>query len=190
MQVEEYKSFTDEELVRLILQEKRIQLYEILYDRYFRKVTDKCHSFVKDRRQAEDFANEILAKAYEKLPGFKGNSAFSSWLYSITYNYSIDYLRLQKKLHYPKWNSQNEIPDIIDESEADLQELSYEILLRILEMIHPEEKALLLMKYQDNLSGKQIAQTLRISEDAVKMRLKRARTRVIYMYQSLFQKDL
>jgi RNA polymerase sigma-70 factor (ECF subfamily) len=58
-----------------------------------------------------------------------------------------------------------------------------------MEMIHPEEKALLLMKYQDNLSGKQIAQTLRISEDAVKMRLKRARTRVIYLYKQQFQKD-
>ena len=61
--------------------------------------------------------------------------------------------------------------------------------MKILEMIHPEEKALLLMKYQDNLPGKQIAETLRISEDAVKMRLKRARTRVIYLFQKEFQKD-
>jgi RNA polymerase sigma-70 factor, ECF subfamily len=40
------------------------------------------------------------------------------------------------------------------------------------------------------LSGKQIAQTLRISEDAVKMRLKRARTRVIYLYNDLYQKEV
>jgi RNA polymerase sigma-70 factor (ECF subfamily) len=53
-------------------------------------------------------------------------------------------------------------------------------------MIHPEEKVLLLMKYQDNLSIKHIAKTLRISEDAVKMRLKRARSRVIYMYNEKF----
>jgi hypothetical protein len=35
-------------------------------------VVDKCHSFLKDRHQAEDFANDILSKAYEKLSGFKG----------------------------------------------------------------------------------------------------------------------
>ena len=184
-----WKGASDEELVRYIVDDQQSELFEELYNRYYSKVVDKCHSFLKNRGQAEDFANDILSKAYEKLPGFKGNSKFSSWLYSITYNYSIDYLRQKKKLHYPNWNSENEIQDIPDESEADLENLSYENLLKILEMIHPEEKALLIMKYQDNLPGKQIAQTLRISEDAVKMRLKRARTRVIYLYQTEFQKD-
>jgi len=184
-----WKGVSDEELVRYIVDDRQSELFEELYHRYYTKVVDKCHSFLKNRDLAEDFANDILSKAYEKLPGFKGNSKFSSWLYSITYNYSIDYLRQKKKLHYPNWNSENEIQDIPDESEADLENLSYENLLKILEMIHPEEKALLIMKYQDNLPGKQIAQTLRISEDAVKMRLKRARTRVIYLYQTEFQKD-
>ncbi len=190
MQKDELKRTSDEELVRLIIQENKNSLFEVLYKRYYCKVVDKCYSFIKNRHQAEDFANDILSKAYEKLPGFKGNALFSSWLYSITYNYSIDYLRLKKKLHYPNWNLENGIPDIIDESETDLQDLSYDNLMKIMEMIHPEEKALLIMKYQDNLSGKQIATTLRISEDAVKMRLKRARTRVIYLYKKFFQKDL
>ncbi|MDO9040405.1 MAG: sigma factor-like helix-turn-helix DNA-binding protein, partial [Bacteroidota bacterium] len=87
------------------------------------------------------------------------------------------------------WNSSNEIPEIIDESETDFEEANYENLLTILELIHPEEKVLLLMKYQDNLPIKHIAKTLRISDDAVKMRLKRARTRVIYMYQQKFNSN-
>lgn len=186
---EKLDGIDDEELVKRIIVENKTVLFEELYNRYYLKVVDKCYSFIKNRDQAEDFANDILSKAYEKLPGFKGNARFSSWLYAITYNYSIDYLRHKKKLHYPNWNSENEIPDIPDEDEADLGKLSYENLLKILEMIHPEEKALLLMKYQDNLPGKQIAQTLRISEDAVKMRLKRARTRVIYLFQTEFNKE-
>lgn len=177
---------TDEEIVNLIMNSGNHELFELLYSRYFKKVKDKCYSFLKDRKQAEEFANDILTKAYEKIPGFKGTSSFSSWLYSITYNYCIDYLRSKKKLHYPNWNSSNEIPEIIDETEADFEEANYENLLIILELIHPEEKVLLLMKYQDNLPIKQIAQTLRISEDAVKMRLKRARTRVIYLYRQKF----
>ena len=63
-----------------------------------------------------------------------------------------------------------------------MEELSYEKLMVIFEKIHPEEKALLLMKYQDGLSIKDIAQSLVISDDAVKMRLKRARSRVVYIY--------
>jgi len=181
-----YKHKSDEEIVLLILNSGNQELFEILYLRYFKKVRDKCFSFLKDAKLSEEFANDILTKAYEKIPGFKGNSSFSSWLYSITYNYCIDYLRAKKKLHYPDWNSNNEIPEIIDESETDFEEASYENLLTIFELIHPEEKVLLLMKYQDNLPIKQIAKTLRISEDAVKMRLKRARSRVIYMYNQKF----
>ena len=181
-----YKHKSDEEIVLLILNSGNQELFEILYLRYFKKVRDKCFSFLKDAKLSEEFANDILTKAYEKIPGFKGNSSFSSWLYSITYNYCIDYLRAKKKLHYPDWNSNNEIPEIIDESETDFEDASYENLLTIFELIHPEEKVLLLMKYQDNLPIKQIAKTLRISEDAVKMRLKRARSRVIYMYNQKF----
>jgi RNA polymerase sigma factor (sigma-70 family) len=177
---------SDEEIVHLLMDSGNRELFEILYSRYFKKVKDKCFSFLKDQKQAEEFANDILTKAYEKIPGFKGNSSFSSWLYSITYNYCIDYLRIKKKLHYPNWNNSNDIPEIIDESETDFEEASYENLLTILELVHPEEKVLLLMKYQDNLPIKHIAKTLRISEDAVKMRLKRARTRVIYMYKQKF----
>ena len=181
-----YKQKSDEEIVLLIINSGNKELYELLYHRYFKKVRDKCFSFLKDSILSEEFANDILTKAYEKIHGFKGNSSFSSWLYSITYNHCIDYLRAKKKLHYPEWNSSNEIPEIIDESETDFEEASYENLLTIFELIHPEEKVLLLMKYQDNLPIKSIAKTLRISDDAVKMRLKRARSRVIYMYNQRF----
>ncbi len=181
-----YKQKSDEEIVMLIINSGNKELFELLYLRYFKKVRDKCFSFLKDSNLSEEFANDILTKAYEKIHGFKGNSSFSSWIYSITYNYCIDYLRLKKKLHYPEWNSNNELPEIIDEAEADFEEVNYENLLTIFELIHPEEKVLLLMKYQDNLPIKQIAKTLRISEDAVKMRLKRARSRVIYMYNQKF----
>jgi RNA polymerase sigma factor (sigma-70 family) len=177
---------SDEEIVHLLMDSGNQEVFEILYSRYFKKVKDKCFSFIKDGKLAEEFANDILTKAYEKIPAFKGNSSFSSWLYSITYNYCIDYLRVKKKLHYPNWNNSHEIPEIIDESETDFEEASYENLLTILELVHPEEKVLLLMKYQDNLPIKHIAKTLRISEDAVKMRLKRARTRVIYLYKQKF----
>lgn len=177
---------SDELLLKKIVAENKRELYNIIYKRYIQKVTDKCYGFLKNRKLASEFANDILIKTYEKLPSFKGNSAFSSWLYSITYNYLIDYLRKKKQLHYPNWNQENELPEIIDESGSDVAELSYESLLVIFEKIHPEEKALLLMKYQDGISMKVIAGILAISEDAVKMRLKRARARVVYLYHLEF----
>lgn len=182
-------TLTDEEIIDKIIKDNQTDLYELICDRYFGKVRDKCFSFFKNKAQSEEFANDILSKVYEKLDGFKGNSSFSSWLYSISYNSIIDYLRKKKQLHYPSWNLENELPEIIDESDADISNINYDNLLLILDLVHPEEKALLLMKYQDNLSLKIIGASLTISDDAVKMRLKRARARVVYLYFEKFGSD-
>jgi RNA polymerase sigma-70 factor (ECF subfamily) len=177
---------SDEKIVERIIGEGKNELFGELYKRYFPKVNDKCYSFFKDKHKSEEFANDILTKAFEKLESFKGKSSFSSWLYSITYNTVIDYLRKKKQLHYPNWNQENELPEIIDESSTEIAEISYENLMVVFEKIHPEEKALLMMKYLDLLSIKEIAVSLSTSEDAVKMRLKRARTRVVYLYFKMF----
>jgi RNA polymerase sigma-70 factor (ECF subfamily) len=184
-----YSDISDEQIVERIIGKGESELFEVLYNRYFSKVNDKCYSFFKDKQKSEEFANDILTKAFEKLESFKGKSSFSSWLYSVTYNTVIDYLRKKKQLHYPNWNQENELPEIIDESSTEISEISYENLLLVFEKIHPEEKALLMMKYQDSLSIKEIAVSLSTSEDAVKMRLKRARTRVVYIYFKMFGND-
>jgi len=177
---------TDDEIIFKIRNENASRYFEILYDRYYGKVLDKCFSFVKKRTLAEELTEDIFSKVFEKLPSFKQLSTFSSWLYSITYNHCIDYLREKKKLHYPNWNQENELPEIIDDSEEISEAINYENLKAVLELIHPEEKALILMKYNDDLTMKQIGQALRISEDAAKMRLKRARARVLYLYTQKF----
>jgi len=180
------KSLTDEEIIGRIDEENSSKLFEILYKRYYSKVFDKCYSLVKNKQLSKELAEDIFSKTYEKLSSFKNLSSFSSWLYSLSYNHCIDYLRLKKKLHYPEWNREHEIPEIIDESDENMNNIDYENMMIVFELIHPEEKVLLLMKYQDNLSMKEIAETLRISEDATKMRLKRARARVIYLYKEKF----
>jgi len=179
---------SDEEIINHMSLDNSNACFDILYSRYYQKVFDKCLSLVKNKSTAKELADEVFSKILEKLHTFKHLSSFSSWIYSITYNHCIDYLRARKNMHYPNWSLENKIPEIIDESEEPVYEINYENLQLILELIHPEEKALLLMKYMDKLSMKQISSALRISEDAAKMRLKRARTRVIYLYSQKFLK--
>ncbi|MBV6642585.1 MAG: sigma-70 family RNA polymerase sigma factor, partial [Cyclobacteriaceae bacterium] len=119
----------DEEIIKELAKGNKKDLYDLLYKRYHRKVLDKCFSFVRNRRLAEELTEDIFSKTYEKLPLFKHQSRFSSWLYAITYNHCIDYLREKKRLHYPEWNNQNEIPGIIDESDSQLSAISYDNLL-------------------------------------------------------------
>jgi len=58
-------------------------------------------------------------------------------------------------------------------------------LKKALDMLDPNDKMILLLKYQDDFSIKEIMESLEISESAVKMRLKRAREKVINVYENL-----
>ncbi|MBE0639236.1 MAG: sigma-70 family RNA polymerase sigma factor [Bacteroidales bacterium] len=186
MKTKDYDKLTDEELVQKITWDGATELFSILYKRYYHKVLEKSYGLLKNRELSKIFAQDILSRVFEKLSGFRGNSSFSSWVYSITYNYCIDYLRTNKKLHYPEWNQEHELPEIVDVTEEDLTDLHYTRLLELLDRLHTEEKALLMMKYQDDLSLKDIASSMRLTESAVKMRLMRARARLIFLYKTLY----
>ena len=187
MQFDLYKSLKDEEIISKIKLEGRPDLFQIIYTKYFARVNDKCYGLLQNKELARETAQDVFTKVYENLDSFKGKASFSSWLYSITYNHCIDYLRNKKKMHYPEWNSENEIPEIIDDSEEFSSEISYDRLMEILSFLHPEEKALLLMKYNDNISIKNIAEALRVSESAAKMRIKRAKARLLFLYKKKYK---
>ncbi len=182
---------TDEEILNQIKNNHDTSLFGLLYEKYSSKVTDKCYSILKDSVLAEEFTQEIFFKVFEKLIDFKGNSSFSTWLYAITYNHCIEYLRNKKKLSYPEWNQSQPIPDVVDDlNEHDVfPEIKYSRLMDIFEKIHPEEKALLLMRYQDDMPTIYIQEALKVSESAAKMRIKRAKARVIYLYKELYPND-
>ncbi|HUW93542.1 MAG TPA: RNA polymerase sigma factor [Bacteroidales bacterium] len=175
---------SDEEIVKKIRNNKETELFSVLYKRYYRKIIEKCYSLTHNRDLSEELAGDILSKVYEKLDGFKGNSSFSSWLYSVTYNHCIDYLREKKKLHYPEWNSSNELPEIVDETYEEQEEIGYDRLMELLNGLHTEEKALIMMRYFDEMPLVQIAEALRVTESAAKMRLKRAKARLLFLYKN------
>ena len=179
------KDLTDKEIIRRIKQEHNTNLFEILYNRYSGKVFDRCYSLLKDQTLAQEFVQDIFCRVFERLVDFRGESNFSTWLYAITYNNCIEYLRVKKKMNYPDWNVSHEMPDIIDELNE--KEISSERLMKILELIHPEEKALLTMHYIDNMPITYIQTALKISESAAKMRLKRARDRVAFLYKEQYK---
>ncbi|NJK87510.1 MAG: RNA polymerase sigma factor [Bacteroidales bacterium] len=88
---------SDEQLVSLYLKGNKSFL-ENLYRRYFNKVYRKCYGFTKNHNEAFDLAQDILLKSFGKLDSFKGTSKFSTWLYAITTNYCIEFLRKTKTL--------------------------------------------------------------------------------------------
>ncbi len=174
------KKLTDEQLVALFIETQKNLYFEQLYDRYSDKVYRKCLSFVKDDAKAEDFTHDIFLKLVLNLGSYKETAKFSTWLYSITYNYCIDQTRVSKKYSEVGLDENFDVPD--DDDDSEIAELEAQQLNKAMKLILPEEKSILMMKYQDDLSIKEISDSLDISESAVKMRLLRAKEKLRKVY--------
>ena len=167
------------------------ELFGELYERYKTKVFHKCISFAKDQDAAKDLLHDVFLKTFTSLNKFSGRSSFSTWLYSITYNYCVDYARSKSKMRTEDIEERVDISDKDDEkNERELMSMQAERLGHVLNKINPKEKAILLMKFQDGFSIKEIMDIMDLSESAVKMRIKRAKANALNTYQTLFVEDI
>lgn len=179
---EHYRSWKDDALVAHILETGETSAFEVIYDRYAQKIFRKCLSFAKDQSIAEDLTHDIMMSIFTKLSTFSGKAKFSTWVYAVTYNYCVDYTRKKTKLNEASDRYLNDLSlqsDNFDDYELKISEEKIDQLRIVLDKITPSDKAILLMKYQDDISIKEIAYSLQISESAVKMRLKRAKEKVL-----------
>lgn len=180
------KTIKDEELVRLYIETQKNRYFEEIYDRYSDKIFRKCYSFVKDTARAQDFTHDIFIKLSVKIGTFKETARFSTWVYSITYNYCMDQLRLIKKRGEYELNENFDL-EVDDESDDyELLQMKTVGLQKSMESLTAEEKAILVMKYQDDFSIKEISETFGLTESAVKMRLMRTREKVKKVYLENF----
>lgn len=178
---------SDEELVKSYLETQESRYFDKLYVKYSNKVFSKCISLLKNEALAQDATQDIFLKIFLNLSKFGGKSKFSTWIYSITYNYCIDLIRKAKKEKNIFSEDIENAPDLAEEvPDSALLEIEVKKLKIILEKIPIGDKAVLLMKYQDDMSIKEISETLDKSESAIKMKIKRAKHKVQKVYKEIF----
>ncbi|RDY58644.1 RNA polymerase sigma factor [Flagellimonas nanhaiensis] len=182
---------SDDELVSKILETNDSTLFGKLYDRYGEKIYRKCYSFVRNEDEAKDLTQDIFLKLFTKLHTYRAEAKFSTWLYSFTYNFLVKYKKrdphrkLSERWQRLNKNDNHQALEEFDLEEEELFELRSSTLLKAIELVEPADKALLLMKYQDGILIKDIQAIFDINESAVKMRLRRARARVMKVYYKI-----
>tara|TARA_R110001592_G_scaffold231794_1_gene488962 strand:- start:426 stop:989 length:564 start_codon:yes stop_codon:yes gene_type:complete len=187
MKNETINSYTDEQLIDFIVNEGKKEMFSFLYKKYQLIVYKKCLAITKNVDVSEELAQDILCKVFDKLKEFKKQSTFSTWLFSIVYHESINYLRSSKKIAH-------QIYDIEDTDEEDdielieLEDLKVSRLDEVLNLLPAIDKAILLMKYQEGFKLKQIQTILNLTESTTKMRIKRAKIKVLKLYNELYLK--
>lgn len=176
---------SDEQLVKEYLKGDNNSL-GILYSRYYTKVFHKCHSFTKNQDDAFDLAQDVLMKAFSNAGTFKGDSKFSTWLFSITYNHCISSIKKSKKVQFNHIRDHQALIVPCDdhfefEERRSREEKEMEIIAYISEL-SDTDKELLDLKYHHKYSISELQDKFNLSASAVKMRLMRARKKVETLY--------
>ncbi len=160
-----------------------------LFDRYKNRIFNLSYRFVKNAATAEDIAQDVLIKIYEKKVEFRPNTKFSTWIYRVTANASLDHIRKKRfsgfSLNQPMGNNEEEdatpVLEVIGNTDlgSPSKELEKKELKTVVEnalQALPERLRvpIILFQFEEN-SYQEIAGILQISVKAVERRIYHAK---------------
>lgn len=170
-----HQSVSDEQLMDKIRQGDE-QSFSLLYDRYADKMMRYFYRMLgQNREKAEDFTQDIFTKIIEKPELFDSDKKFSTWIYAIAHNMcKNEYRRLEvRKNTVQEEPNPNRTKDLDGENFVDhMDRKTFVKMLEIeLALLDDKHRTTFLMRYQEEMSIKEISDALGISEGTVKSRL-------------------
>lgn len=136
-----------------------------------------ARAYTLNAEECLDLAQEILLQAWKSLPGFEGNSSPATWFYRVALHTAMNWHRrdrLRRTWHQPLLEVQGRAVDETDSVEQLQQRETVEQLYRAIHQL-PKTDAALVLLYLDNLSYREIADVVGISESHVGVKLNRAK---------------
>lgn len=165
-----------------------------IVERYQTKVFSIIHGIVRQRNDVEDIAQQVFAKVYFSLRKFDFRSSLITWVYKITVNECYDYLRKRKvrKLVYESDLSEDEVrrtensePAIDHRPLADSNLARQDYVTKLLSKVSEEERTLLMLKEVEGHSVEELAGMTGMNENTIKVKLFRARQKLLKAAQRL-----
>ena len=162
------------------------EAFDLLVEKYYKKIYNLAYRFVGDREEANDLAQEIFTAAYKNLKKFRGDAKFSTWLFQIASN------RGKNKFKYLKCSGYFAKRRQIDEEDRDslwsgIRDHStnpetllagkqiQRIVQKAIDELEADHKEIVILRDIEGFSYEEIAQILNIAEGTAKSRLHRAR---------------
>jgi len=183
----------DTEIISKVLSGDQ-QAYAALVNRYQSYVFTLSLRFTKNREDAEEVSQDIFIKAYRALADFKGNSKFSTWLYTIVNNTCITFLRKKRlQTHSLDHDGVFEVADSMDSGlRANLVEQKSKVAMvnNAISLLNPDDAEVITLFYKSEQSLEEIAQILGIETNTAKVRLHRARTRLKEKMERYFAEEV
>jgi RNA polymerase sigma-70 factor, ECF subfamily len=174
---EKRKTEPDNLLVRRVLQGE-VEAYGTIVARHQARVFFLGLKFLRRSEDAEDFAQEVFIRAYEKLSTFQGNVPFAAWLYRIAFNLAVNKYHLKKR-QAQAVNTVDILPDSSFSPEhhllaEELAEWVRKTLHKIPEIYH----VLIRMHFFEGLSYPEISSALEMPVNTIKSYIFRAKAMI------------
>lgn len=167
--------------------------YAFLIERYKNMVFTIAMKIVRNREDAEEVAQDCFIKAYQKLESYKGESKFSTWLYTIVYRTAISKIR-KKQIEVSDLNdNMNKIREescFTDPLELMKYEEQREFVAKAISKLPETEAALITLYYLNDSSVEEIEQITGLSNSNVKTKLFRARKKMYDTLQVLLNEEM
>jgi len=162
--------------------------FEVLVQRHQHRVFAVARGILKRQEDVEDIAQQVFVKAYFSLKRFDQRAAFSTWLYKITVNECWDLLRKRKArplIYEADFSEEQSRQFSATEQRSDSgPDTSERLAMRqrldnMLDQLDERDRAMLVLKEVEGFSVEEIAETLSLNANTVKVRLFRARRRIV-----------
>ncbi len=192
----EYKTSDEAAVVRRVQSGDEMAFRELV-DRYQSKVFSIIHGILRNHNDAEDIAQQVFSKIYFSIGNFDFRSSLLTWIYKITVNECYDYLRKKKvrKLVYESDFTEEESqrmertePGSSGQMMLDDRLAQRDFVLKLLEKVSAEDRQLLLLKEVEGHSVEELAAMTGMNENTIKVKLFRARQKLVKAAQRLIPK--
>jgi RNA polymerase sigma-70 factor (ECF subfamily) len=183
----------DTAVIQLVLQGQQAA-YATLVNRYQQYVFTLVMRFVNNRELAEELAQDVFVKAYRYLADFKGNSKFSTWLYTIVNTTCLSHIRKKKDetilLEEEKMVSISDNTNTEQPSNRMEQRTQKQMLGNALKHLPESEAQVLSLFYQGEQSVEEIGVIMGLTTSNVKVKLFRARQKLKEVLESKYSREL
>jgi RNA polymerase sigma factor (sigma-70 family) len=172
---------TDTEIIKRILQGEQA-LFAQLVQRYQQYVFTLVLRFTDSREDAEEISQDVFVKAYRSLADFRGESKFSTWLYTVVRTSSITFLR-KKKLDTTSLDNERTFLQL-ENRESGFnantmeQKSRHAMVNAAIRLLSPDDGQIITLFYKGEQSLEEIGRIMGMEPNTVKVRLHRARNRL------------
>lgn len=183
----------DKEIISRVLQGEQ-NAYAELVNRYQSYVFTLTIRMIKSREDAEEVAQDVFIKAYRSLADFRGESKFSTWLYTITNTTCITFLR-KKKLDTHSLDNEK-VFEVADSHDSGFRANIVEQKSRVnmvnaaISLLSPDDAEIITLFYKAEQNLEEIGRILGLEPNTVKVRLHRARTRLKEKMEKHFSEEV